>query len=279
MDCKDAEELFEPYLLGALDSSNRILMDAHLEICAACGLRLQGDGETVAKLAFAVPQLKVPARVRRNVLSAVRGEAESGGQLVLRGYLAALWRPFNTQLAPHLGKAVASVLVLGLILGGVWFNGRLDRVSEKNDKMTDQLQAAAEREALLTDLVQDQRFFTFETLRMSPPSEMSVNMLWSTGWSPGARGLMMMSRSKTRALLLVVNLPALSRDQVYQVWLVKNGHKYGAGTFTVDSTGYGQAVIIPLAPFAEFDSLAITPEPMGGSATTPTGNDVLQGDL
>ena len=279
MDCKDAEDLFEPFLLGALDSSARRLMDSHLETCAACGLRLQDDGETVARLAFAVPQLEVPARVKRRVLSAIRGEAEIGRLSILSGYLLTLWPAFNTQLGPHVGKAVASVLVLGLILGGVWFNGRLNSVSRENDRMTDQLVAAAEREAYLTDMVQDQRYFNFETLRLSPPSEMYVNMLWSTGWSPGARGLMMLSRSKTRALLLVINLPALSRDQVYQVWLIKDGLKYGAGTFTVDSTGYGQAVIIPVAPFAEFDSMAITPEPVGGSATSPTGNDVLLGDL
>jgi len=46
----------------------------------------------------------------------------------------------------------------------------------------------------------------------------------------------------------------------------------------VDSTGYGQTVIIPVAPFWEFEVAGITIEPAGGSID-PTGVNVLKGDL
>ena len=50
------------------------------------------------------------------------------------------------------------------------------------------------------------------------------------------------------------------------------------GLFTVDSTGYGQAIVIPIIPFAEVDAIGITVEPEGGSLD-PTGANVLSGDL
>ena len=53
---------------------------------------------------------------------------------------------------------------------------------------------------------------------------------------------------------------------------------HSAGWFTVDSTGYGQTVIIPVAPFWEFDAAGITIEPSGGSID-PTGVSVLSGEL
>ena len=76
----------------------------------------------------------------------------------------------------------------------------------------------------------------------------------------------------------MVDLPPLPRGMVYQVWLIKGSLMHSAGWFTVDSTGYGQTVIIPVAPFWEFDAAGITIEPRGGSID-PTGVSVLSGEL
>ena len=40
MDCREAENLYEFYILGALDSDGRSLMDSHLESCDACNERV-----------------------------------------------------------------------------------------------------------------------------------------------------------------------------------------------------------------------------------------------
>ena len=88
----------------------------------------------------------------------------------------------------------------------------------------------------------------------------------------------MVSQTSTNALLLVVDLPLLPADKVYQVWPMKGRAKYNSGWFTVDSTGYGQTVIIPVAPFWEFEAAGITIKPAGGSVD-PTGVNILKGDL
>ena len=278
MDCKEAEELFVGYLLGALDPTERSAMDSHLDTCRVCSLKLQADGETVARLAFAVPQSDVPPQVKHQLLSRIdhdlRHESRANWGVRLSNILGALGR----NVVPHAGMAMASVLLLGLVLGGFWFDSRLDEISEVNEELRGQVAAAADTEASVMEMVKEQRSLTYEALRMSAMPGTSINMLWDTHWPSRARGMMLVSRTGTQALLLVLNLPPLPPDEVYQVWLIKDGQKHDVGTFTVDSTGFGQTVIIPVAPVRKFEAIGITVEPAGGS-TGPTGINVLQGDL
>ena len=71
MDCSKAEELFVPYLLGALESPEREELSDHIETCPNCSNELQLDGETVAQFAYAVPQLEVPSEIKENLLARV----------------------------------------------------------------------------------------------------------------------------------------------------------------------------------------------------------------
>ena len=300
MDCKYGEEMLVPYLLGAIDERERRLMDSHLDSCPACSLALQGDGEAVARLASALPQLEVPLRIKERLLDRI--DPKSRMYKATSRWLAIAKGPavsFRRAFAPHVSKALASTLIVGVVFAVVWFNGRLESIPQENVDLTGQLDAAAQREAEVMQAVEDftgrpdtvahreaevakavktQRDVTYEALRMSFSPGTSVNFLRGTGPWTSARGMMMVSQAGTRALLLVVDLPPLPTDRVYQIWLIKHGQRYSAGWFTVDSTGYGQTVIIPVAPFGEFEAAGITIEPAGGS-NDPTGVSVLRGDL
>ena len=300
MECKLGEELLVPYLLGAIDERERRLMDSHLDTCPACSLALQGDGEAITRLASALPQLEVPPRIKERLLDRI--ERESRKLMVASRFLAiarGLAVSLRGAFAPHMGKALASTLIVGVVFAVVWFNARLDSITQENVELTGQIDAAAEREAEVmqameelkgrpdavaqretevAQVVKTQRDVTHEALRMSFSPDTSVNVLKSDGPWPSARGMIIVSEAGTRALLLVVDLPPLPADRVYQVWLIKQGRMYSAGWFTVDSTGYGQTVIIPVAPLGVFEAAGITIEPAGGS-NDPTGMSVLRGDL
>lgn len=292
MDCNKAEDLNDLYLLGALDSRDRLLMESHLDSCHRCSLRLQGDGETVSRLAFAVPQVEVPTHVKQRLLAKIDADLQSSRLAQLGTSLLGRWGDMGSRLFPHAGVAVTTGLFVVLVFGGVWFNNRLDQVSEENDRFNDrltqvsqenerlnkQVAAAAQREADVMEMVTNQRYLTYETMRMGAMRGATVRLLWGSEASPSARGMMVVSRTESRAVLLALNLPPLPDDKAYQVWLIKDGLKYSGGLFKVDSTGYGQAVIIPVVPFTEIDALGITIEPARGS-TGPTGASVLKGDL
>ena len=299
MDCNEAEELIAPYVLGALDSREKVLMDSHLSTCPTCSLRLREDGEAVAELAFGVPQVEPPPRIKQRLFARIESEASSGRLARLGRNLAGAPTALGRALMAYPARAVASSLVLVLIFGGYWFNSRLSQISDDNIEMSGQLAAAVESDANLLqkveemsvnlddaverdvnvmDVVKSQRSLTYEVLRMSATPGTSVRALWGSEPWPSARGMMIVSPTGVQGLLLVLDLPRLRGDQVYQVWLMRDGQRYSAGIFTVDSTGYGQAVIIPVMPFAEFRGIRVHISPPGGSQL-PEGDSVLKGDF
>ena len=80
MDCKEAEELFVPFVLGAIDDRERRLVDSHLESCGACSVALYG--ETVAGFALELPQLEAPPQVKQRLFKRVERDGWRAWRLV-----------------------------------------------------------------------------------------------------------------------------------------------------------------------------------------------------
>ena len=272
IECDSAAELVQSYLLGDLEKLEARLLESHLESCPSCSLLLEGDGETVARLAFSVTQRTAPSCVKERLLGRIEteGRAERTLPRVLEHWSAyAYVEDVLRSLSAHSGKLALTAAIAAVVLVGAWSNDRLN-----DDASSEQPTLALEADSAGAD----GRESRHESLLMSSSPGASVNMLSGTGPGESARGVLVASRTSNRALLLVVDLPALPYGMVYQVWLIKNNRMHNAGWFTVDSTGYGQTVIIPVAPFWEFDATGITIEPRGGS-TDPTGVSVLSGEL
>lgn len=277
MDCSRAEDLFGSYVLGDLPPRDQRFMESHLETCDSCTSRLREDGETDTRLAFAVPQLEVPPSVKQQLFLRVDAGVRPPRPAPRRGVLARLLEAGIRPFRAHSVKAAASLLTVALVVGGFWLNGRVNEISDANKEMSGKIETVVEREAEVRRMIDEQRYLT----SMTAAPGVSVNMLHGTERTTRAWGMIAccaVSDSGTVALLAVLNLPPLPADQVYQVWLMQGGRKYDAGLFTVDSTGYAQAAIIPVVPFAEIDGIGITIEPAGGS-DGPTGTNVLKGDL
>ncbi len=264
-ECDEAGELVLLYLFGEIDESQAARLETHFESCPSCSLLLEGDGETIARLASSVPQQTAPPSVKDRLFGRIESENKPARPVerwsvhvedVLRS------------LSAYSGRLGLAGLVVVLAIGGVWFYERLTEVSPEQPAL------AIEDGSVAGEEMPPRH----EALLMSSSPGASVNMLSGTGPGASARGLLVASRTTNRALLLVVDLPPLPRGMVYQVWLIKGGLMHSAGWFTVDSTGYGQTVIIPVAPFWEFDAAGITIEPSGGSID-PTGVSVLSGEL
>ncbi len=263
-ECDATSELFRSYLPGEIDEVQAASVEAHLETCSSCRLLLEGDGETLARLAHSIPQRTAPSHLKNSLFGRIESEERSARPL---NRLVERWSGYGDDVLKYLsaqsGKLGLAGLAIALILAGAWSYDRLNEISpEQQEPVLEGEGLSARNEALL----------------MSSSPGASVNVLRGTGPGESARGVLVASHTSDRALLLVVDLPPLPRGMVYQVWLLKGGLVYSAGWFTVDSTGYGQTVIIPVAPFWEFDAAGITIEPRGGSID-PTGVSVLSGEL
>ena len=291
MDCNEAEEIIDSLMFGAPSPSDAGALADHVDDCEQCRGLYADIGETKARLAAIVPQHEVPPGVKQRLFTRIDANSQTGNigsrSFSFAGIVSVIQRTFSA----NSDKLSASLVGMLVIVGAMWFNLRLDEVSQESQQLESQMEAVVEQnviqdeiiesmagaEAEVVEMVKRQRYLTYEILEMSTDPATSINMLEGEGWTSDARG-MMVSGSSTEALLLTFDLPLLSEDESYQIWLIKNGTGYSAGTLIIDSTGYGQAVIIPVAPLADFDAIGITVEPSEGSEG-PTGTSVLKGDL
>ena len=285
MECNEAAGLLGPYALNALDAEERIQVESHVERCGDCLLKLQEEREVMVSLAFAVPQRCVPSDVKRRLMARIDPGRARGLNARWVGWASGMERVLSTLLrglVPHTGKAITAFIVVGVVFGGIWFNNRLNDLSATSAELGGEIESMAVREAEVRTMVANQRYLS----SVSASPGVSVNLLRGTERTTDAWGMLTccaVSDSGLVALLGVFNLPPLPTGQVYQTWLIRNGQRHPGSQFTVDSTGYGQIVIIPQTilpefdpvnmylPFNEFDAIGITVE--------PSGTAVMQGDL
>jgi hypothetical protein len=305
MDCSQAQEQLELYLLGVLEGEAERALEFHLNECSICGERIQEAGESFARFASSLPRLSPPKHLKQGLFCRIDSENRS------RKISFALKRFLNTcngvyrVLAANMGKPAAVLFLAGVVFSAVWYNNRpnepvveepqvsirptvidetlnarpIATMAVHNETSGPRLASIVSAEAQLKEMTQAQRYFMYRMFRESTPqvTAVAVRELQGDGSSSRPRGRIFYNTS-SEALLLALDLPPLPVTKVYQIWLVKDSVRYSAGTFTVDSTGYGKAVIIPVAPFAEFEAIGITIEPAEGSQL-PTGTSVLKGDL
>ena len=278
MDCKKAEEHLEAYLLGALESREMDEVRHHVDTCAECSSILYQHGSVAADLALAVPQISAPPHLKRQLLSRIEAAAPRSRSRRVWGNWSGLLPRLSLRLATPIQMAVAPILILGMVLGWIWFNNRLSDIAEEKEALADKIEIMAEGEAEMKQMVKDQRYLTY----MSASPGLTVNVLSGTERWGRARGIVMIPQGGDAPFLAALGLPPLPKDKTYQVWLIVLGRMYSAGTFTVDSTGYAQTRInLPMTPLHKIDAIeaiVITVEQAGGSPG-PTGESVLRGDL
>ena len=171
MECVKAEERFDSYLRGELSPRETAELDSHLDSCQSCSVTLRADGEMLASLAFAVPQVEVPERVREGLLSAVGSGAVQPAAAPGRGLLERIRLSLRKPMPVHWASAAVSIVVLSLVIGGVWMNGRFAEMADANQAMNSRIAAVKsensrllatifEREAHVRNMVSEARYLS-----------------------------------------------------------------------------------------------------------------------
>lgn len=107
------------------------------------------------------------------------------------------------------------------------------------------------------------------------------SLIWEvagTAEAPAARARLVGVPQGREAVLVTTGLKPLAANQAYQVWLLRGGQPMPNAVFTVNATGEGRQVVRAPERLADFEVVAVTPEPASGSPA-PTGPIVLAGAL
>lgn len=234
-------DLLPAYALGCLEKDESAIVDKHLQICGLCRAELQRYQEVSACLALVAPQIPPPAGVKAVLMRRV--ESTQRARPTVKSS-APWWRVFNA--GPRLSFTwglVGLVLVLVLLASNLWLWQQVNQ---------------------LRSTVQQEQFQV-------------VNLL-GTDFSPQATGVIIISLNGMHGTLVVDDLPPLSEEHQYQLWLIRNGQRTSGAIFSVGQSGYGATYIASPEPLNSYSSFGITIEPTGGSPG-PTGEKVLGGDL
>jgi anti-sigma-K factor RskA len=113
-------------------------------------------------------------------------------------------------------------------------------------------------------------------LRGSDSSQLQSTVIEAQALEQGMPVAAKLERTGDSATLHVAQMPQLSREQVYEIWLQRDGRMEPSNTFVLNSDGTAEAAI----PRGLDDATAVfvTREPMGGSAQ-PTTRPLLAAQL
>jgi anti-sigma-K factor RskA len=245
-DHEQVRELLPAYALSCLDPEEEAEVRSHLAECSRCREDLAGYQGVTDCMGLASRSRVPPAALENRIMARVSaGRAAPGAAPAAgasRGPAAgrkpALSRPRWPRLMVPLAAA-AAVLIVALAAGNI-------------------LQAVRSgREAQV-------------------PQGVETVALLGTADAHDAYGTVVLDVDQNRGVLAVRGLPCLDAGHQYQLWLIHDGRRTSAGVFSVDAKGYAALMVDVPVEFASFQSMGVSVEPAGGSAT-PTGSRIMTG--
>lgn len=241
IDCKNLQEHYEAFALGALEGEERAELESHLERhCETCTPAIEEARALASELAWLADPVAPPSRVRRRLMAEVRGEEQEAARTV-RWTNWVAW------------GAAAAALIFAFV------------VRQESTRLEMQIAGLEQRHGELSEqTTQYRRVLNI----ISAPATRPVSL--------GAADSPQLHAYWNEPLGLVLagsSLPAPGPDRTLQLWIVPAaGNPISVGIFRPDDEGNVLAVFTPSFQIAGTAALAISDEPAGGSAqptTTP----------
>lgn len=266
-------DLVEMYVLGGLSDEEMVEFERHLAECDECLEKVDELRDIVNLFPTSVKQMDAPKGMKQRVLGNILGESyvSTSDSAIHEADQVKPFAPSVTTLQTNdspiqqsrnerrkgsgLWKRVAiSGLSAAVVLLGMY------------SFLLNQKINGLELEVARATTPTDQPFTIDNVVKLSPQAEDIV--------ASGLATIIVDSRG-THLVVQAEQLPELKGTEAFQVWLLKDGKPYNAGTFlTQQGTG---ALMFTFDP-QDYDTLAITLEP-DAEGDQPEGQIVLAAPL
>lgn len=259
---RHVDDLVDAYALGALEPEEVDGVERHLDTCPSCRAMADAARETTERLLTSAPLVPPPPTLKLRVMDRIRAE-RAQASVATEQHIAPDEAPERHVAPEHLQHDVAPEhLQHHVAPEHVAPAGRFRRAM-----------------SILFNQDQQDEAVAGDVLRglLSEPD----CIIWpvaGTPDAPDASARLIGSPSRRDAVIVTSGLRQPGAGQAYQVWFLRDGKPVPNAMFTVDRTGRGSRVVVARDPLADYDTVAITPEPEEGSLA-PTGPIVLAGAL
>lgn len=290
------EELFPFYALDALTDEEKAEVDTYIANDPAAKSRLHNLQKTADLLPLTAKPVAPSPQLKANLMARVQADSrtKAGQTAVTPPTTAVVKRPSAPQLTwwQRLRQSLAlpaftGTAALAAILLFIWVISLNQQLNQLQNQIAD---FSAENRALqgeLDSLQGDnaQLRVQNETLQQQlnsqnemlaayqQPGTSTIAISDATGEYPNARATLTVQPDSGEATFVVANLPLLSPEQVYQLWIIRGDQPISAGIFEVDENG---RIVLPVdgALAASFDAVGVSIEPAGGSES-PTPDQII----
>lgn len=242
----DVHTLAGAYALDAVNDIERAAFHRHLAECDTCTMEVAELRETVARLSDAT-WTEPPPALRGTVLAEIaRTPQARPGKLRPGRTVPAGWRRWTaTAIAASIFAAVA---------GAAGYVVQEQRLQAERDRVAAAEQYAEQYEAVLT----------------APDTSVRRVQI------PGSGTVIVVgSRQRDRAMVLLDDLPALADNRAYQLWRREDGVMIPAGVLPPGESS-ARALV---AGLGGVDLIGVSREPAGGSPTGEPGHILATVDV
>jgi anti-sigma-K factor RskA len=230
------------YAIGALDAEDVAALEAHLQTCASCRTELAAYSALNESLLTAVPPKPPSAALRKRLQSRLPSAQKPA-------------RPQGTFAFSRLAMGAALILLLGMNVYSILQTRTLQL---EQTQLSRQIRTSQ----------------TVMSMLSYPGTErLSIN-------SDQVVGSLLVDKERDMVAMIVWNMPELSKDQTYQIWLIDpQGDRVSGGIFDPETDQpYTTKIVYPKQSLTNFTGVGVTVEPAGGS-DHPTGERIFKVDF
>jgi hypothetical protein len=237
------------YVTEELSKREKDQFDRHLKTCISCQNEVESLQNTWQMLSYDIEEANVPKSLKAEVMDFIFQENKTPIQTQdirdkKQNFFEQLKLTLTKQFSP-LSTGITAILVMGIV-GLLWSNLQL------KDSIT-----------------------ALENKAVSPTQIIRTFDLKGQNLAASANGIAyLVQEGHDNSLVIKLNnMPRTKNDEVYQVWLLKNGNRKNAGTLKPDQKGNG-LITYRLPKDHLFDGIGITLEPKPDN-TQPKGQKVM----
>jgi hypothetical protein len=264
MEHQEYKELLAISALDALDGTDALHLEAHLQTCVECRGEIAEFRDAAGLLAHAAPMQAPGEDLRAQILAGARAEGRPARPIEQPSNVTPISKPRESGYSNQWLRIAAILLLVAgaVVLIGMLLFSRSEMSALQAEIEVQKLELNREREARL----QDQK-----ALALLMSRDAKTIQLAGTQTAQRARAMFVFDQKSGRAVLMTDGLPMTSAEKAYEVWFIPKGRAPMPGkVFTVDPSGH--AMIADQMPSEAMKDavIAITVEPKSGSAA-PTG--------
>ena len=233
------------YALGALDTEDARALEAHLRTCESCRAEL-ADYRAVTENLLAVTPPRSPSPSLRKRLQSQLPPARI------------TQTPTRLRFVGSLSRLAVGVTLVLLLAMNIFTFAQMRELQHQQLSVLHQLQNSQAALAMLA----------YPDTQSLPIHEGTIS------------GTLLLDRDRNSAALVAWNLPELTAEQIYQIWLIQpDGYRVSAGLFRPQADlPYTTQPVFSSQNLSNFVGIGVTVEPSGGS-DQPTGPRVFKVDF